>query len=99
MMNVPLQMMVVALAGWVNERKPTVTEYVTEENRVLRAQPGRKRLRFTGYQRRRLVATGKVSLLTESAEVGAFDPCPSTDLDICPHCRRPGRYDVWGDGP
>ena len=45
MMNIPLQMMVVALAGWVNEQQLAVIVYVKEENRVLREQLGKKRLR------------------------------------------------------
>lgn len=36
MLNAPLQMMVVALAGWVNEQQLAVIEYLKEENCVLR---------------------------------------------------------------
>ncbi len=36
MLNNPLQMMLVALAGWVNEQQLAVIEYLKEENRVLR---------------------------------------------------------------
>jgi len=60
MLNTSLQMMLVALAGWVNERQLAAIEYLKEENRVLREQLGRKRLRFTDDQRRRLAAKGKV---------------------------------------
>ncbi len=52
-------MMLVALAGWVNEQQLAVIEYLKEENRVLREQVGRRRLRFTDDQRRRLAAKGK----------------------------------------
>ncbi len=44
MLNTPLQMMLVALAGWVNEQQLAVIEYLKEENRVLREQVGRRRL-------------------------------------------------------
>ncbi len=59
MLNNPLQMMLVALAGWVNEQQLAVIEYLKEENRVLRELHGKKRLRFTDDQRRRLAAKGK----------------------------------------
>ena len=52
-------MMLVALAGWVNEQQLAVIEYIKEENRVLREQVGRRRLRFTDDQRRRLAAKGQ----------------------------------------
>ena len=56
----PWQMMlVVALAGWINEQQLGVIEYLKEENRVLREQLGRRRPRFTDDQRRRLAAKGK----------------------------------------
>jgi hypothetical protein len=43
----PLQFVLVALAGWMNERQRGVIEYLHEENRGLREQLGRSRLRFT----------------------------------------------------
>ncbi|MHC4128191.1 MAG: helix-turn-helix domain-containing protein, partial [Planctomycetota bacterium] len=59
MLNTPLQMILVALAGWVNQQQLAVIEYLKEENRVLREQVGRRRLRFTDDQRRRLAAKGQ----------------------------------------
>ena len=50
MLDTPLQMMLVALAGWVNEQQLAVIEHLKEENRVLREQVGRRRLRFTDDQ-------------------------------------------------
>jgi putative transposase len=50
----PLQFVVMAMAGWINERQQQVIEYLQEENRVLREQTGKRRLRFTDDQRRRL---------------------------------------------
>ncbi len=58
MFSTPCQMMLVAQAGWFNEQL-AVIEYLKEENRVLREQVGRRRLRFTDDQRRRLAAKGK----------------------------------------
>ena len=59
MLNVPLQMLIVMLAGWVNEEHRAVNAYLKEENRVLRELHGKKRLRFTDDQRRRLAVKGK----------------------------------------
>jgi hypothetical protein len=52
----PLQFVLVALAGWMNQHQRDVIDYLQEENRVLREQLGSKRLRFTDDQRRRLAA-------------------------------------------
>jgi transposase InsO family protein len=51
-MNVQLQLLVSIVAGWVHRGQQEVIEYLQEENRVLRAQLGDKRLRFTDVQRR-----------------------------------------------
>jgi transposase InsO family protein len=56
----PLQFLLVALAGWVNQQQRDVIDYLQEENRVLRKQLGRQRLRFTDAQRRRLAAKAKI---------------------------------------
>ena len=60
MMLYPWQFLLVVLAGWVNEEQRQVIEYLKEEHRVLREQLGKKRLRFTDDQRRRLAAKGKI---------------------------------------
>ncbi len=52
------QVLLVALAGWVNRHQLEVITYLREENRVLKEQIGGRRLRFTDPQRRRLAATG-----------------------------------------
>jgi putative transposase len=59
MLSTPLQMMLVALAGWVNEQQLAAIEHLKEENRVLREQRGRRRPRFTDDQRCRLAAKGQ----------------------------------------
>jgi transposase InsO family protein len=55
----PWQILVVALAGWISRQQDAVIEYLREENRVLKQQLGRKRLRLTDVQRRRLAIRGK----------------------------------------
>ena len=56
----PLQFLLLLFAGWVNRRQHAVIDYLREENRVLREQLGKGRLRFTDDQRRRLAAKGRV---------------------------------------
>ena len=56
----PLQFLLLLFAGWVNRKQVEVLEYLKEENRVLREQPGGRRLRFTDEQRRRLAVRGRV---------------------------------------
>ncbi len=43
MLSTPFQMMLVAIAGWVNEQQLSVITYLKEENRVLREQLGGRR--------------------------------------------------------
>jgi putative transposase len=50
----PLQMLLVMFAGSVNRHQLDVIEYLQEENRVLKERMGRRRLRFTDAERRRL---------------------------------------------
>ena len=54
----PLRFLLVALAGWVNRQQLEVIHYLREENRVLKDQIGRRRLRLTDVQRRGLAAKG-----------------------------------------
>ena len=56
----PWQILLAALAGWINQQQQHVIEYLREENRVLREQLQGKRLRLTDNQRRRLAAKGKI---------------------------------------
>jgi hypothetical protein len=55
----PLQVLLVALASWTRRRQQEVVAYLVEENRVLKQQLGKKRLRLTDDQRRRLAAKDK----------------------------------------
>src|SRR5260370_33324609 len=52
----PFRFVLIAVAGWMNQRQLEIIDYLREENRVLREQLGRRRLRLTDDQRRRLAA-------------------------------------------
>jgi putative transposase len=49
-----LQILIAMLAGWINRHQQQVISYLQEENHVLKAQLGGRRLRLTDIQRRRL---------------------------------------------
>jgi hypothetical protein len=51
-----LQMVLGVLTGWLARREREVVAYLIEENRLLRRQLGRHRLRLTDDDRRRLAA-------------------------------------------
>lgn len=55
----PWQIVLTALAGWVNRHQQAVIDYLRKENRVLNEQLGGSRLRLTDDQRRRLAVKGK----------------------------------------
>jgi len=56
----PLAFFLLLFSGWVNRNQQAVIDYLVEENRVLRAVNGSRRLRLTDDQRRRLAVKGKV---------------------------------------
>jgi putative transposase len=56
----PFRFVVIAIAGWMNQKQQYAIDYLREENRVLREQLGTRRLRFTDDQRRRLAAKAKL---------------------------------------
>ena len=56
----PFRFIVIAVAGWMNQKQQYAIDYLREENRVLREQLGTRRLRFTDDQRRRLAAKAKL---------------------------------------
>jgi len=41
----PFRFVLIAVAGWMNQRQLEIIDYLREENRVLREQLGRRRLR------------------------------------------------------
>ena len=55
----PFRFLRIAVAGWMNQHQLLVIDYWREENRILRAQLGGRRLRFTDGQRRCLAAKAK----------------------------------------
>ncbi len=55
----PLQVLLLALSGWVNRVQQRTIEYLVEENRVLKEQLKGRKLRLNDDQRRRLAAKGK----------------------------------------
>jgi hypothetical protein len=40
----PFSILVVSIAGWMNQRQQQVIEYLVEENRVLKEQIGNRRM-------------------------------------------------------
>src|SRR5262245_20613943 len=55
----PFRFVLIAVAGWMNQREYQLIDYLREENRVLREQLGQRRLRFNDDQRRRLAVRAK----------------------------------------
>jgi putative transposase len=56
----PWQMLLLILAGWINQQQQSAIEYLIAENRILREKIGQKRILLTDDQRRRLAVKGKV---------------------------------------
>jgi hypothetical protein len=56
----PLTFFLLLFSGWVNRNQQAVIDDLLEENRILRAVSGSRRLRLTDAQRRRLAVKGKV---------------------------------------
>src|SRR5690349_11699340 len=55
----PFRFLILAVAGWINQRQRDAIDFPVEENRVLQEQIGDRRLRFSDDQRRRLAAKAK----------------------------------------
>jgi hypothetical protein len=55
---IPAPLMVAILLGWLQREPSDVIGYLREENRILRAQLGRRRLQLTEADRRRLARRG-----------------------------------------
>src|ERR1700686_3759458 len=96
----PFRFVLIAVAGWMNQRQLQMIDYLREENRVLREQLGGRRLRLNDAQRRRLTVKARGLGRKVLAEV-AILVTPETLLAW--HCkliaqkydgtaqRRPGR--------
>ena len=74
--TLPLQFLILTVAGWISRRQQDVIEYLQEENRILREQVGDRRLQFTDAQRRRLAT--KARKLSRKALAGV-DPIVTPD--------------------
>ncbi len=55
----PAEFLLICIAAWMNQRDRWINEYLRQENRILREQLGKKRIRLTDDQRRRLAVLGK----------------------------------------
>jgi putative transposase len=96
----PLAFVVLLFAGWVNRQQQAVIDYLLEENRVLRAAHGPRRLRLTDDQRRRLAVKGKVlgrrqlagivGIVTPDTILRWYRTLVAKKYDGS-HARRPGR--------
>jgi transposase InsO family protein len=56
----PWQFLLIALAGWINRQQQDVVEYLRTENQVLKQAHGKRPIRLTDDQRRRLAVKGKI---------------------------------------
>jgi putative transposase len=56
----PVKLILLMFAGWVNRHQLDVIEYLQEENRVLKEHLGGRRIRFTDVERRRLARKAQV---------------------------------------
>jgi hypothetical protein len=55
----PFRLLLISLAGYLNQQQQEVIDYLREENRVLHEQLGSSRLRLNDDQRRRLAVRAK----------------------------------------
>src|SRR3954468_5100766 len=74
-----LHFLLLTVSGWVNRRQLAAIDYLREENRVLRAHLGPKRIRLTDRQRRALAAKGRRLGRKALAELASIAP-PDTIL-------------------
>jgi hypothetical protein len=68
----PFRLLLVAVAGWMNHEQQQIIDYLREENRVLRAQIGDRRLRFDDDQRGRLAVRAKALKRRVLREIGTI---------------------------
>ena len=80
----PFSFLVLSVAGWLNQRQEQVIEYLVEENRVLREQIGKTRMKFNDDQRRRLAAKAKKlgrKVLAEVATIATPETLLASETD------------------
>ena len=68
----PFRLLLFAAARWMNHQQQHIIDYLREENRVLHAQLGTRRLRFDNEQRRRLAVRAKLLRRRILAEVATI---------------------------
>ena len=68
----PWQLLLIILAGWVNQQQQQVIEYLQTENQVLKEKLGKKRVLLSDDQRRRLAVQGKILGRKRHEEVGTL---------------------------
>ena len=56
----PWQLLLLALAAWLNRQQRQTIEYLITENQILKEKLGKKRILLNDDQRRRLAVKGKV---------------------------------------
>ena len=71
----PWHLLLVLLAGWINQQQQQVIEYLRAENRVLHEKLGKKRILFNDDQRRRLRSRVRSSVASDSKKLArSFTP-------------------------
>jgi hypothetical protein len=70
----PLQFLLMTLAGWVNRNQQDVIEYLQEENRVLREHLGGRRFPFTNGMDQAIDREGLWFALGRIVRNGRFVP-------------------------
>src|SRR5215831_20143673 len=87
----PFRLLLISLAGWLNQQQQDIIDYLQEENHVLREQLGGQRLRFNDDQRRRWAVRAKKLGRRMLAELTTI--VTSATL-LAWHCRLiPEKYD------
>lgn len=56
----PINLVVIALAGWLNRHQGSVIDYLIAENRILKEQLGDRRIRFSDRQRIQLAVKARI---------------------------------------
>src|SRR5262249_36203055 len=96
----PLRFLLLLFAGLVNREQAKVIDYLREENRVLREQLGKKRLRLNDGQRARLAARAKAlgrSVLEAVATIVTPETCSGGTTGLSPRSGRLGQGNTLAD--
>ena len=96
----PLQYLIAILALWLNRHQQEVIDYLKEENRMLTAKLGGRKLQFSDAERRRLAIRAKAvgrKLLSQLDTLVTPDTLRRWHRELVAqkwnyaHCRSPGR--------